>query len=101
MEFWEGRGGLDSIEPDNNPGGPESPWFKVSVKTIPELCAWVNLPLHLREYPSFTAFMRTVDPRYSQISWRSVMRFVEEQADEVVNSTQAGGTTQKTTKNDH
>ena len=42
--------------------------------------------MHLGERPGFTAFMRTVDPRYPQISQKSVMRSVEDQADEVVKS---------------
>ena len=56
------------------------------MKSVAKLCAWENLPLHLGERPGFTTFMRTVDPRYPQISRRSVMRSVEDQADEVVKS---------------
>ena len=68
--------------------GPKSPRFKECVKAIAKLCAWENLPLHLGEWPGFIAFMRMVDTRYPQISRRSVMRSVEEQADEVVKSIQ-------------
>ena len=78
--------GVDSIQQYTKPWGPKSPRFKECVKSVAKLCAWENLPLHLGERPGFTTFMRTVDPRYPKISRRSVMRSVEDQADEVVKS---------------
>ena len=77
---------VDSIQRYTKPWVPKSPRFKECVKSIAKLCAWENLSLHLGERLGFTAFMRTVDPRYPQISRRSVMRSVEDQADEVVKS---------------
>ena len=77
---------VDSIQRYTKPWGPKSPQFEDCVKFIAKLCAWENLPLHLGERLVFTTFMRTVDPRYPQISRRSVMRSVEDQADEVVQS---------------
>ena len=77
---------VDSIQRYPKPWGPKSPRFKECVKSVVKLCAWENLPLHLGERPGFIAFMRTVDPRYPQISRRSVMRSVEHQADKVVKS---------------
>ena len=77
---------VDSIQRYTKPWGPKSPRFKECVKSVAKLCAWENLPLHLGERPGFTTFMRTVDPRYPKISRRSVMRSVEDQADEVVKS---------------
>ena len=64
---------IDSIQQYTKPWGPKSPRFKECVKSVAKLCAWENLPLHLGEQPGFTTFMRTVDPRYPQISRRSVM----------------------------
>ena len=77
---------VDSIQQYTKPRRPKSPRFKECVKSIAQLCAWENLPLHLGERPVFTSFMRTADPRYPQISRRSVMRSAEDQADEVVKS---------------
>ena len=77
---------VDSIQRYTKPWGLESLRFKECVKSVAKLCAWENVPLHLGERPSFTTFMRTVDPRYPKISRRSVMRSVEDQADEVVKS---------------
>ena len=77
---------VDCIQQYTKPWGPKSPRFKECVKSVAKLCAWENLPLHLGKRPGFTAFMRTVDPRYPKINWRSVMRSVEDQADEVVKS---------------
>ena len=77
---------VDSIQRYTKLWGPKSPRFKECVKSVAKLCAWENLPLHLGERPGFITFMRTVDPRYPKISRRSVMRSVEDQADEVVKS---------------
>ena len=77
---------VNSIQRYTKPWGPKSPRFKECVKSIAKLCAWENLPLHLVERAGFTTFMSKVDPRYPQISRRSVMRSVEDQADEVVKS---------------
>ena len=68
---------VDCIQQYTKPWGAKSPWFKGCVKSIAKLCAWENLPLHLGELPGFTAFMRTVDPRYPQINQGSVMRSVK------------------------
>ena len=77
---------VDCIQKYIKPWGPKSPLFKECVKALAKICAWENLPLQLGERLGFTAFIRTVDPRYPQISWRSVMRLVGEQADEVEKS---------------
>ena len=45
-------------------GGQRAHGLKECVKSIAMLCVLQNLPLHLREQPGFTAFMRTVDPSY-------------------------------------
>ena len=42
--------------------------------------------MYLEERPGFMDFMTVVDPRYPKISQRSVMRSVEDQADDVVKS---------------
>ena len=77
---------VDSIQQYTKPWRPKSPRFKECVKSIAKLCAWENLSLPLGERLGFTAFIRTVDPRYPKISRRSVMRSVEDQADEVLKS---------------
>ena len=66
--------------------GDKNPPFKECEKAIAKMCAWENLPLHLGERPSFIAFMRTVVPRYPQISQKNVTRSMEEQVNEVVKS---------------
>ena len=78
---------VDSIQRYTNQWRPKSPQFEECVKAITKLCDMVEFPLApFGERPGFTDFMRTVDPRYPQMSRRSVTRLVEEQADEVVKS---------------
>ena len=77
---------VDSIQQYTKLWGAKSPRFKEGVKSVAKLCVLENLPLHLGERLGFIAFMRTLDPRYPQISRRSVMRSMEDQADEVMKS---------------
>ena len=77
---------VDSIQRYTNPWGPKSPRFKECGEICCKVMCMGESALASWGAPGFTTLMRTVDPRYPQISRRSVMRSVEDQADEVVKS---------------